>query len=99
MAGVPVVELEHRHRVLIGQRRVRPAEAFESLFVETAQPIIKRLVFGMRSRSEWHSSTCHYIKVIASAFGLLDEEIYDAVIYKSEEIAHIAQFYNLKSAC
>lgn len=42
-----MVELEHRHRFLIGQRRVRPAEAFESLFVETAQPIIKRLVFGM----------------------------------------------------
>ena len=36
---------------------------------------------------------------IAEAFGLLDEEIYDAVINKSEEIAHIAQFYNLKSAC
>lgn len=38
------------------------------------------------------------VTAIAEAFGLLDEEIYDAVINKSEEIAHIAQFYNLKSA-
>jgi hypothetical protein len=28
----------------------------------------------------------------------LDEEIYDAIIYRSEEMAHIFKFYNLKSA-
>ena len=31
-------------------------------------------------------------------FGLLDEEVYDAVINHSDELAHIAKFYNLKSA-
>lgn len=50
--GMAIVELEHRHRFLIGQRRVRPAEAFESLFVETAQTIIERFVFGMRALYE-----------------------------------------------
>lgn len=42
-----MVELEHRHRFLIGQRRVRAAEAFELLFIESGQPIIERLVFRM----------------------------------------------------
>ena len=37
------------------------------------------------------------VTAIARVFGLLDEEIYDAVINQSEEMAHIAQFYNLKS--
>lgn len=64
MPGMSVVEFEHRHRFLIGQRRVRAAEAFELLFIESGQTIIERLVFGMRSRSEWHSSTCHYVEVV-----------------------------------
>lgn len=63
--GVSVVELEHRHRFLVGQRRVRAAEASESLFVKTAQSIIKRLIFGMRSLSEWHSTAAHYVNVVA----------------------------------
>lgn len=66
-----MVELEHRHRFLIGQCRVRAAEAFELLFIESGQAIIERLVFGRRSRSEWHSAACHYIKVIARDIRLL----------------------------
>ena len=38
------------------------------------------------------------VTAIARVFGLLDEEIYDAVINQSDELAHIAKFYNLKSA-
>jgi hypothetical protein len=52
VVGVPVVELEHRHRFLIGQRRVRAAEAFELLFIESGQAIIERLVFGMSALYE-----------------------------------------------
>lgn len=36
------------------------------------------------------------VTTIARVFGLLDEEIYDAVINRSEEMAHIVNFYNLK---
>lgn len=50
--GMDVVELEHRHRFLIGQCRVRAAEAFELRVIETAQTIIERFVFGIRARSE-----------------------------------------------
>lgn len=32
------------------------------------------------------------------AFGLMDEEVYYAVINHSDQITHIAKFYNLKSA-
>lgn len=71
MPGMYIVEFEHRHRFLIGQRRVRAAEAFELLFIESGQTIIERLVFGMRTQNEWHSSACHYVKVIARDIGLL----------------------------
>ena len=64
MPGMAVVEFEHRHRFLIGQRRVRAAEAFEFLFIESGQAIIERLVFWMRSRSEWHPAACHYVEVV-----------------------------------
>lgn len=71
VAGVPVVKLEQRHRFLIGQRRVRAAEAFELLFIESGQAIIERLVFGMRSRNEWHSTSGHYVEIITRHIGLL----------------------------
>lgn len=38
------------------------------------------------------------VDAIADAFGLLDEEIYDFVINQSDKLAHISNFYNLKSA-
>jgi len=31
-------------------------------------------------------------------YGMSEKEVYDAVINQSDELAHIAQFYNLKSA-
>ena len=34
----------------------------------------------------------------AQLFGLHDEEIFEVVINKSDELAHICEFYNLKSA-
>lgn len=39
------------------------------------------------------------VTAIAKVFDLLDDEIFDAIINHSEQMAHIAQFYNLKSAC
>ena len=38
------------------------------------------------------------VTAIANVFGLLDNEVYDVVINHSDELAHIAKFYNLKSA-
>ena len=38
------------------------------------------------------------VTAIARVFDLTDEEVYDAVINQSDELAHIAKFYNLKSA-
>ncbi len=69
--GVSVVEFEHRHRFLISQRGVRAAEEFERFFVEASQTVIKRLVLGMRSRDERHSTTDHYVDVMARDIGLL----------------------------
>ena len=62
---------------------------FREVSKETVQLSVAQQIWGMLQE---------LVTAIAEAFGLLDEEIYDAVINKSDEIAHIAQFYNLKSA-
>ena len=71
-----IVEFEHRHCLLISQRGMRAAEAFELLFIESGQAIIKRLVFGMRSRYERHSTTGHYVNVVARHIKMLDIRVY-----------------------
>ncbi len=52
-----------------------------------------RKSYSRIARPIWGSANA-----IAEAFGLLAEEIYDVVINQSEKIAHICEFYNLKSA-
>lgn len=64
-------------------------ELFREVSRETIQLSVAQQIWGVLQE---------LVNAIADAFGLLDEEIYDAVINQSEEMAHIAQFYNLKSA-
>lgn len=62
---------------------------FREITRETVQLSVAQKIWGILQ---------DLVTAIARVFGLLDEEIYDAVINQSEEMAHIAQFYNLKSA-
>lgn len=62
---------------------------FRQISRETVQLSVAQQIWGILQE---------LVTAIAMAFGLLDEEIYDTVINHSEEMAHIAQFYNLKSA-
>ena len=82
-----------QYNILAVAKRFSDYETIGGLFrevsKETVQLSVAQQIWGMLQE---------LVTAIAEAFGLLDEEIYDAVINKSEEIAHIAQFYNLKSA-
>ena len=82
-----------QYNILSVARRFSDYETIGGLFrevsKETVQLSVAQQIWGMLQE---------LVTAIAEAFGLLDEEIYDAVINKSDEIAHIAQFYNLKSA-
>ena len=82
-----------QYNILSVARRFSDYETIGGLFREisreTVQLSVAQQIWGILQE---------LVTAIARVFGLLDEEIYDAVINQSEEIAHIAQFYNLKSA-
>lgn len=61
---------------------------FREISKETLQLSVAQQIWGILQE---------LVTAIARAFGLLDEEIYDAVINQDEEMAHIAKFYKLKS--
>lgn len=62
---------------------------FRDISKETVQLSVAQQIWGILQE---------LVTAIARVFGLLDEEVYDAVINHSDEMAHIAKFYNLKSA-
>ena len=62
---------------------------FREISRETLQLSVTQQIWGLLQE---------LVNAIATAFGLLDEEVYDVVINRSDEMAHIANFYNLKSA-
>lgn len=62
---------------------------FREISRETVQLSVAQQIWGVLQE---------LVTAIAEVFGLLDEEVYDAVINQSDELAHIAKFYNLKSA-
>lgn len=62
---------------------------FREISRETVQLSVAQQIWGILQ---------DLVTAIARVFGLLDEEIYEAVINQSDEMAHIAKFYNLKSA-
>ena len=74
-----------QYNILSVARRFSDYETIGGLFreisKETVQLSVAQQIWGILQE---------LVTAIARAFGLLDEEIYDAVIYKSEEIAHIA---------
>lgn len=64
-------------------------ELFREVSRETIQVSVAQQIWGMMQE---------LVDAIADAFGLLDEEIYDVIINHSDKMAHICEFYNLKSA-
>ena len=74
-------------------KRFRDYETIGGLFREisreTVQLSVAQQIWGVLQE---------LVTAIAEVFGLLDEEVYDALINQSDELAHIAKFYNLKSA-
>ena len=62
---------------------------FRQISAETVQLSVAERIWGILQE---------LVTAIATVFGLLDEEVYDVVINHSDELAHIAKFYNLKSA-
>ena len=83
-----------QYNVLSVARRFSDYETIGGLFREvtrdTIQLSVAQQIWGMLQE---------LVTAIAEAFELLDEEIYDAVINRSENLAHIANFYNFKDAC
>ena len=63
--------------------------SFREISRETVQLSVAQQIWGVLQE---------LVTAIAEVFGLLDEEVYDALINQSDELAHIAKFYNLKSA-
>lgn len=82
-----------QYNILSVARRFSDYETIGGLFREitreTVQLSVAQQIWGILQ---------DLVTAIARVFDLLDEEIYDAVINQSDEMAHIAQFYNLKSA-
>ena len=82
-----------QYNILSVARRFNAYETIGGLFrevtKETVQLSVAQQIWGVIQE---------LVTAIARVLGLLDEEIYDAVINQSDELAHIAQFYNLKSA-
>lgn len=63
-------------------------ELFREVSSETVQVSVAQQIWGMLQE---------LINAMADAFGLLDEEIYDVIINHSDKMAHICEFYNMKS--
>lgn len=82
-----------QYNLLSMARRIRDYETIGGLF----QEITKETVLLSVAEQIWDILQ-DLITEIASVFGLLDEEVYDVVINHSDQMAHIANFYNLKSA-
>lgn len=82
-----------QYNILSMARRFSDYETIDGLFREFSKECVQfsvaQQIWGMIQE---------LVTAIARAFGLLNEKIYDAINNKSEEIAHIAQFYNLKPA-
>ncbi len=82
-----------QYNILSVAKRFSDYETIGGLFrevpKETVQLSVAQQIWGVLQE---------LVTAIARVFGLLDEEIYDAVINHSDELAHIAKFYNLKSA-
>lgn len=64
-------------------------ELFREISSETVQLSVSQQIWGFLQDLVNH---------LAEAFGLLDEEVYDAIINRSEELAQIARFYTMKEA-
>ena len=82
-----------RYNILSVSRRFCDYETIGGLFREvtneTVQLTVAQQIWGYLQE---------IVAEIAQLFGLLDEEIYEVLINKSEQLAHICEFYNLKSA-
>ena len=83
-----------QYNVLSVARRFSDYETIGGMFREvtrdTIQLSVAQQIWGMLQE---------LVTAIAEAFDLLDEEIYDAVINRSENLAHIANFYNFRDSC
>lgn len=82
-----------QYNLLSMARRIRDYETIGGLFLEITKETVQLSV----AEQIWDILQ-DLITEIASVFGLLDEEVYDVVINHSDQMAHIANFYNLKSA-
>lgn len=82
-----------RYNILSVARRFSDYETIGGIFrevtKETVQLTVAQQIWGYLQE---------IIAEIAQLFGLPDEEIFEVVINKSDELAHICEFYNLKSA-
>lgn len=82
-----------QYNILSVARRFSDYETIGGLFREisrdTVQLSVAQQIWGILQE---------LVTAIVEAFGLLDEEVYDAVINHSDKLSHIAKFYNLESA-
>lgn len=82
-----------QYNILSVAKRFSDYETIGGLFREISKETVQLSV----AQQIW-AVLQELVTAIAKVFGLLDEEIFDAVINQSDKLAHIASFYNLKSA-
>lgn len=82
-----------RYNMLSVARRFCDYETIGGIFREVSKETVRLTV----AQQIW-GYLQEIVAEIAQLFGLLDEEIFEVVINKSDELAHICRFYNLKSA-
>lgn len=82
-----------RYNILSVARRFSDYETIGGLFREVTKESVQLSV----AQQIW-GYLQEIVAEIAQLFGLLDEEVFEVVVNKSDELAHICEFYNLKSA-
>lgn len=82
-----------QYNILSAAKHLSDYETIGGLFREVSSETVRLSV----AQQIWDVLQ-EIVTAIAEVFDLLDEEVYDVVINHSEELAHIAKFYNLKPA-
>ena len=82
-----------QYNLLSVVKRFNAYETIGALFRETCSGAMELTIV----ERIW-GAVMEMVIAVTSVFNITDEEIYDAVINKSEELAHICEIYRLKMA-
>ena len=88
------VELELQHEGYAVVKRFEAYETIGELFREATQDSLEITI----SERIW-GAILELVAAIAKVFNITDEDVLEAVVNQSDELAHICELYKLKMAC